>query len=214
MSWRGHPVLRGWTKSGARQYVAGDPQTLMTDTIPNRRRRAGLALLIATSVLTCGWGPKGVAMAFELTSAAFKPGESIPSVHTCDGQDLSPPLAWTGPPPGTKRFALVCDDPDAPAGTWVHWLIYDIPAGTLQLPQGMAPTPILGDGSRQGINDFKRPGYGGPCPPRGKPHRYYFRLYAVDTPVGLDPGVTRAALDRAMQGHVLAKVELMGRYAR
>ena len=153
-------------------------------------------------------------MAFELTSAAFKAGETIPKVHTCDGQDLSPPLAWKVPPPGTQRFALVCDDPDAPAGTWVHWVIYDIPAATLQLPQGMASTPILDDGSRQGTNDFKRSGYGGPCPPPGKPHRYFFRLYALDAPTGLDPGVRRAALDKAMQGHVLASVELMGRYGR
>jgi Raf kinase inhibitor-like YbhB/YbcL family protein len=153
-------------------------------------------------------------MAFELTSGAFKQGQAIPKLYTCDGADLSPPLAWTAPPAGTKSFALVCDDPDAPVGTWVHWVLYDVPATARQLPQGMAATPILGDGSRQGVNDFKRSGYGGPCPPRGAPHRYFFRLHALDAVLGLDPGATKAKLVQAMEGHVLGRAELMGRYGR
>ena len=153
-------------------------------------------------------------MAFELTSSAFKPGEAIPKQHTCDGADTSPPLAWADPPPATKSFALVCDDPDAPVGTWVHWVLYDLPATVRALPTGVASTPALGDGSRQGTNDFKKTGYGGPCPPRGGPHRYFFKLYALDTALGLAPGATKQALLRAMEGHVLAQAELMGRYAR
>jgi len=101
-------------------------------------------------------------MAFELKSSAFKAGETIPRKHTCDGQDLSPPLAWADPPPGTKSFALVCDDPDAPAGTWVHWVLYGVPASVTSLPEGVRPAPTLDDGSRQGTNDFRRTGYGGP----------------------------------------------------
>lgn len=163
--------------------------------------------------LVCGSGP-GAALAFELTSGAFAPNAPIPALHTCDGADLSPPLAWTAPPPGTQRFALVCDDPDAPAGTWVHWVVFDLPASARQLPQGVASTPILGDGSRQGKNDFKRSGYGGPCPPRGAAHRYVFRLYALDAALGLDAGATRAAVEKAMTGHVLGQAQLIGRYAR
>ena len=153
-------------------------------------------------------------MAFELRSSAFQPGAPIPRRHTCDGEDLSPPLAWLEAPAGTTSFALVCEDPDAPVGTWVHWVLYDLPAGARDLTAGVAPTPTRGDGSRQGINDFKKTGYGGPCPPRGGPHRYVFTLYALDTVLGLVPGATRQAVTRATAGHVLAQTELTGRYAR
>jgi len=153
-------------------------------------------------------------MAFELKSSAFKAGETIPRKHTCDGQDLSPPLAWADPPPGTKSFALVCDDPDAPAGTWVHWVLYGVPASVTSLPEGVRPAPTLDDGSRQGTNDFRRTGYGGPCPPRGAPHRYSFRLYALAAVPELAPGATKAALLKAIGGHTLGQAELMGRYAR
>ena len=153
-------------------------------------------------------------MAFELKSSAFKAGETIPRKHTCDGQDLSPPLAWTEPPPGTRSFALVCDDPDAPAGTWVHWVLYGVPSSASSLPEGVRPAPVLDDGSRQGTNDFRRTGYGGPRPPRGAPHRYSFRLYALDVVLALAPGATKAALMKAVEGHTLGQAELMGRYAR
>lgn len=153
-------------------------------------------------------------MAFELQSSAFKAGDSIPRKHTCDGDDRSPALSWTGPPAGTKSFVLVCDDPDAPAGTWVHWLLYGVPASATGLPEGVPPTLALDDGSRQGMNDFQKPGYGGPCPPGGATHRYYFRLQALDVVLALPPGASKAALTRAVAGHVLGKAELMGRYAR
>jgi Raf kinase inhibitor-like YbhB/YbcL family protein len=156
----------------------------------------------------------GIAMAFELSSAAFKPGEMIPKKHTCDANDVSPPLAWTEPPAGVKSLALVCDDPDAPAGTWVHWVLWDMPPTARSLPEGVALLAKLEDGTRQGTNDFKKTGYGGPCPPRGVPHRYSFRLYALDTVVGLAPGATKAALEKAMQGHTLGQAEVMGRYGR
>ena len=153
-------------------------------------------------------------MAFDLTSTAFKAGDAIPNKHTCDGADVSPPFAWTEPPPGAKSFALVCDDPDAPVGTWVHWVLYDVPGTSRQLLEAIDTKPTLADGSRQGTNDFKRTGYGGPCPPRGAPHRYFFKLYALDTVLGLAPGATKAALLKAMEGHVAGQAELMGRYGR
>jgi len=153
-------------------------------------------------------------MAFELTSTAFPPGGSIPRRHTCDGDDVSPPLAWKDVPPGTKSLALVCDDPDAPAGTWVHWVVWAVPASASGLPEGVPPSATLPDGSRQGRNDFKRTGWGGPCPPRGGPHRYFFRLSAVDRTIDLPAGATRAELDRTLEGHTLGRTELMGRYAR
>jgi Raf kinase inhibitor-like YbhB/YbcL family protein len=154
------------------------------------------------------------AMAFELSSSAFAPGKTIPARHTCDGADVSPPLAWTEPPSGTLSLALVCEDPDAPAGTWIHWVLYGLPAGARALPEGVPATATLADGSRQGTNDFRRTGYGGPCPPRGKPHRYFFRLYALDAKLEMRPGATAAALRKQLTGHVRGEAELMGTYGR
>ena len=148
-----------------------------------------------------------------ITSTAFSPGELIPSEFTCDGKDLSPPLAWTDVPPGTVSLALVSDDPDAPGGTWVHWVVWNLPGAARKLEAHLPGRGELPDGTRQGTNDFHRPGYGGPCPPSGT-HRYYFRLYALDARLDLEAGATRAALDRAMKGHVLAQAELMGKYRR
>lgn len=153
-------------------------------------------------------------MAFELESPAFANGAAIPVRHTCDGADASPALAWKDPPAGTTRFALVCEDPDAPAGTWTHWVAYEIPAGTRNLPEGVPPAKILPDGTRQGTNDFRKIGYGGPCPPRGPAHRYYFKLFALDAETGLDPGATRQKLLQAIAGHQLGSAELMGKYQR
>jgi hypothetical protein len=150
----------------------------------------------------------------EITSAAFVHGEGIPTRHTCDGEDLSPPLAWSGAPEGTRSFALICDDPDAPAGTWVHWVIFGVPADSSGLAEGVPPEETLESGARQGKNDFKRLGWGGPCPPRGKPHRYFFRLYALDTVPGIPPGSTKERLLDAVEGHVLAEGVLIGTYAR
>ncbi len=153
-------------------------------------------------------------MALTLTTSAFRQGGPIGRDHSCDGQDLSPPLSWEGPPGGTGSFALVCEDPDAPAGTWVHWVIYNVPASTRQLPRGVEKTRKLPDGSMQGKNDFGRHGYGGPCPPPGKPHRYYFRLYALDSLLEVSPGLSRRELQQAMEGHVLGQAGLYGTYAR
>jgi Raf kinase inhibitor-like YbhB/YbcL family protein len=151
---------------------------------------------------------------FELSSTAFEPETTIPRTHTCDGDDRSPPLAWHDAPQGTASYALICDDPDAPAGTWVHWLIWNVPGDGQSLPEGIPTDETLPDGARQGQNDFRRIGYGGPCPPRGRPHRYFFKLYALDTTLDLAPGANKKQLLKAIQDHVLAEAELMGRYGR
>jgi Raf kinase inhibitor-like YbhB/YbcL family protein len=143
-----------------------------------------------------------------LVSDAFEPGGTLPARHTCDGDDVSPPLSWRDAPPGTATFALVVDDPDAPAGTWVHWVVFDVPSSHSEIREGSRPP-----GAREGRNSWGRTGYGGPCPPSGT-HRYYFKLYAVDRALGLEPGVTAAELARAVEGRVLAEAVLMGRYAR
>ena len=153
-------------------------------------------------------------LAFDLTSSAFAPGAAIPKKHTCDGDDRSPPLAWTEPPPGTRSFALVCEDPDAPAGTWTHWVLYAVPGNIRALSEGVPPQPTLGDASRQGKNDFRRVGWGGPCPPPGSTHRYVFKLHALDVVPELAPGASRAELLKAIEGHVLGTAELTGRYGR
>jgi len=149
-------------------------------------------------------------MALSLTSGAFQEGDTIPTRHTCDGADVSPALTWRGAPAGTAAFALIVDDPDAPAGTWVHWVLYDMPATTTATPENVAKveTPSELGGAVQGKNDFRRLGYGGPA------HRYFFKLYALATKLGLKPGATKSDVERAMNGHVLATAQLMGRYAR
>lgn len=151
---------------------------------------------------------------FTLESAAFKAGGKVPRQFTCDGNDISPALSWHGAPAGTESFALVCDDPDAPVGTWVHWVIYGIPATATALPEGVAPTPTLPDRSRQGTNSWKRIGYGGPCPPLGKAHRYIFKLYALSEMLTLGPGASKQELQGAMGGLILGTAELTGLYAR
>ena len=137
----------------------------------------------------------------------------IPARYTCDGQDISPPLAWDSVPEGSRSLALICDDPDAPVGTWVHWVVFNLPPDGGGLPEQVPTKKKLSDGTLQGISDFRRIGYGGPCPPGGV-HRYFFKLYALDTVLSLDAGITRSALERAMQGHILAEARLMGRYGR
>ncbi len=138
----------------------------------------------------------------------------MPRKHTCDGADVSPALHWSGPPAGARGYALLCDDPDAPVGTWVHWVIYAIPAHASGLPEGVPPTPTLPGGTRQGVNDFRKTGYGGPCPPRGKPHRYFFKLYALGADPGLPPGASKAQLLEAIEGKVVGHAELVGTYGR
>jgi Raf kinase inhibitor-like YbhB/YbcL family protein len=156
----------------------------------------------------------GALMTIELTSTAFEEGGSIPAKLTCAGEDVSPYLEWHNVPEGTKSLALICDDPDAPMGTWVHWVIYGIPADTTSLAEGVPPKESIDGVALQGKNDFKRIGYGGPCPPPGKPHRYYFKLYALDTEPDLKPGATKKDLEKAMKGHILAQGQLMGTFKR
>jgi Raf kinase inhibitor-like YbhB/YbcL family protein len=152
-------------------------------------------------------------MALELRSPAFSEGSRIPSKYTCDGKDASPPLSWTGIPSGGKSLALACDDPDAPSGLWVHWVVFDLPPSAKGLPEGVPPTPEISGGGRQGKNDFRKIGYGGPCPPSGT-HRYVFTLYAVDSTLELPAGATRKDLLAAIKNHTLGEATLTGLYSR
>lgn len=149
---------------------------------------------------------------FAITSPAFVHETEIPLQYTCDGEDTSPPLEWSAPPSGAASLALIVDDPDAPMGTWVHWVIYNLPAEARGLPAGITPDAELPDGSRQGNNSWPKLGYGGPCPPSGS-HRYVFKLYALDAVLDVRPGATEQQLLQAMEGHILAEAQLMGTYA-
>ncbi len=153
-------------------------------------------------------------MPFALTTPAFPPGGDIPRKFTCQGADVSPALAWTDAPVGAQSFALIVDDPDAPVGTWVHWVAYDLPATARALPEGVAKTAELPGGGHQGVNDFGNLGYGGPCPPAGTAHRYFFKLYALKGQLNLKPGASTKQVEQAMQGQVLGEVQLMGKYKR
>jgi Raf kinase inhibitor-like YbhB/YbcL family protein len=172
------------------------------------------AVLAAVSAGTPAAGRAGEAMTMKITSSAFEQGAKIPVKFTCDGPDLSPAIAWEGAPEGTRSFALIADDPDAPAGTWVHWVAYDLPASRRDLPEGLTTDAEMTGGGRHGRNDFRKLGYGGPCPPPGKPHRYFFRIYALDIVLGLEPGATKKQVLDAAEGHILAHAELMGTYGR
>ena len=147
-----------------------------------------------------------------LTSLAFAEGGTVPQQHTCDGADISPVLRWGPVPAGTRSLALICDDPDA--GGFVHWVLYGLPPSTTELSEGIPAVEVLPDGAKQGVNDFGRVGYGGPCPPSGKAHRYVFTLYALDADISLSPRASRDQLTRAMAGHILAEGRLVGTYAR
>jgi Raf kinase inhibitor-like YbhB/YbcL family protein len=178
-----------------------------------------LAVLLCLSLLGCSSrkspdpAPKGRAE-MQVTSPAFNEGGMIPRQYTCDGANVSPPLSWSGFPAGTKWIALICDDPDAPNGTWVHWVLYDWPLGGEQAILGSPPgQKVIERGAKQGVNDFGKIGYGGPCPPSGT-HRYYFKLYALDKKTDLPPGATKQQVLKAMEGHILAQGQLMGRYSR
>ena len=152
-------------------------------------------------------------MEIKITSSAFEDGGVIPAKYTCDGEDISPPLQWDAVPEGTKSIALICDDPDAPIGTFVHWVLFNLPTDTKELAEGIPKGTTLPNGARQGTSDFGRIGYGGPCPPSGT-HRYFFRIYALDTQLDLAPGARKPDLLNAMQGHILAQGQLMGKYKR
>ena len=152
--------------------------------------------------------------AFELSSSAFKQGAYIPTKYTGDGANVSPPLKWTGTPEGTKSLALICDDPDAPMGTWVHWVLYAIPASAHELAEAAPKADKVPGGMKQGVNSFDTAGYGGPAPPKGSDHRYYFKLYALDCEITLEPRANKPTLEKEMKGHILAHTQLMGRYKR
>lgn len=151
-------------------------------------------------------------MTISLTSTSFGNMEIIPTEFTCDGADISPPLAWSGLSPDTQSVALICDDPDAPVGTWVHWVCYDIPATVTRLAQGVPKTDIIPSGGKQGINDFSKVGYGGPCPPSGT-HRYFFKLYALDCMLEYSAGKSKHEIEQGMRGHILGEAQLIGTYS-
>lgn len=152
-------------------------------------------------------------MEITLKSPSFEEGEMIPVRFTCDGEDISPELVWESIPTGCQTMAIICDDPDAPMGTWVHWVIYNIPADLGRLEERVPSLDILPSGAAQGSNSWRRIGYGGPCPPGGT-HRYFFKIYALDTRLDLEPGASKSRLTEAMEGHILAQGHLMGRYSR
>lgn len=149
----------------------------------------------------------------KITSSAFQEGEFIPKKYTCDGSNVSPPLSWTEVPPKIMTFALISDDPDAPRGTWVHWVIFNIPSSVSEFPENILKTRTTSNGAKQGVNDSRSIGYDGPCPPSGV-HRYFFKFYALDGELALEPGCTKSDLEKAMEGHVLAQAQVMGRYKR
>jgi len=153
-------------------------------------------------------------MPLVLKSSAFALGAEIPKRHTCDAADVSPALEWSGSPQPTSSYALIMDDPDAPAGTWVHWVLWNLPANAHELQEGIAKQEQLNDGTRQGRNSFGKTGYNGPCPPRGKAHRYFFRLYALDAKLDLGSRAGSADLQDAMRGHIVTQAEYMGTYRR
>jgi Raf kinase inhibitor-like YbhB/YbcL family protein len=152
-------------------------------------------------------------MDIKLTSTAFKDGGMIPTKYTCDGADVSPPLEWSGAPQTTKSLALICDDPDAPGKTWVHWVVFNLPASRTSLPENVPSQETIAGGGKQGMNDFNKIGYGGPCPPSGT-HRYFFKIYALGAELNLDSSTTKDQLVQAMKDYILAQGELMGRYKR
>jgi Raf kinase inhibitor-like YbhB/YbcL family protein len=152
-------------------------------------------------------------MDIKVTSSAFPADGMIPAKYTCDGADVSPPLKWDSVPDGTKSIALVSDDPDAPMGTWVHWVLFNLPADAGELPENVPTDGTLPNGVKQGTTDFGRTGYGGPCPPSGT-HRYFFKIYALDTMLDLPAGARKSDLLRAMENHILAEGQLMGKYKR
>lgn len=179
-----------------------------------RLARAFALLLAVPSATFLALQIGKTAMPLEINSSAFSSGGKIPPKYTCDGPDVSPPLKWSGAPAETQSFGLIMDDPDAPGGTWVHWVVYDLPGNSGEFSEAIAKQEKMPQGGAQGKNSFGKIGYGGPCPPPGTPHRYFFKLYALKEHLKLGSGADKAAVERAMQGKILAQGELMGRYGR
>ncbi len=173
-----------------------------------------LKKLIILSLLVSFVSVTGYVCALDLKSFSFREGTYIPKKYTCSGGNYSPSLEWSDVPSNTESFAIICDDPDAPGGVWVHWVIFNIPGNVTRLRENIPKVYQLPNGAIQGVNDFGRIGYGGPCPPPGRPHRYFFKLYALDTKLNLSGKVTKEELLSAMRGHVLDKACLMGFYSR
>lgn len=183
--------------------------------VSGKKMRKLVGSLLIALVCAAGWFSVKAAdtgKSIQFTSPSFDDGQDIPAVHACDGRNISPALKWSGAPKETRSYALICEDPDAPGGTWVHWVIYGLPASVTELPENVPPVEIPPVGGMHGINSFSHLGYGGPCPPPGKPHHYYFRIYALDGDIGLKPKASRADLDKAMKGHIQAEGKLMGTY--
>jgi Raf kinase inhibitor-like protein, YbhB/YbcL family len=184
-----------------------------------------LSFSVLTLFISCASRPQPVAQQppanqsnqekaeFKLTSTAFKEGQPIPSTYTCDGVNVSPPLEWSGLPKNAKSIAIIADDPDAPGGMWVHWVLYNLPAKNIGLVENLPATEKLAAGGFQGKNDFEKIGYGGPCPPSGT-HRYFFKIYGLDADLSLKAGATKAEVEKAMAGHILSQAQLMGTYRR
>jgi len=180
-----------------------------------------LSPILLLPVVSCGNPASGSAQekappqsSFRIESAAFKEGALIPARFSCQGENVSPPLAWTDPPAGTRSFALIVEDPDAPAGTWIHWVVYNLPAQARAMEENTPKQDELSNGGLQGTTSFGSVGYGGPCPPPGKAHRYFFRLYALDAVLNLQAGATKADVLAALKGHVVGEAQLMGRFKR
>jgi len=186
----------------------------------NVARLAVLLVMVCPIVMLApGCGPKELQleegeMALTLSSPVFQEGERIPTRHTCEGVDVSPPLKWGEPPAGTQSFALIMDDPDAPVGVFTHWVLFNVPSESRELPEAVPAQAQLSSGALQGKNDFGRIGYGGPCPPPGRPHRYQFTLYALDQALDLKGGASKKQVLDSIRGHILAQGELTGMYQR
>jgi Raf kinase inhibitor-like YbhB/YbcL family protein len=174
-----------------------------------------LGFVVASSLLAEGviMQPLDPGKQMQLTSSAFKNMQPIPRDYTCDGKNISPPLSWKGAPAGTRSFALIVDDPDAPGGSWTHWIVFDLPADISDL-SGDAKSQFTSGGVKEGSNDFKHVGYGGPCPPAGKAHRYLFKLYALDAMLGLKSGASKKEVEAALAKHILGQGQLIGMYQR
>ena len=206
-------LFRKLPEPGSRGNEARVASAPMTASLPWR-----LLLLLGFAcvpvVANCFAAEKSAQNKMELTSTAFTEGSPIPIKHTCDAENVSPALKWSGAPAEAKSLVLIAADPDAPVGTWVHWVLYGLPATANELAENAPQSQYLPGGARQGLNDFRKLGYGGPCPPAGNAHRYFFKLYALDTALDLKPGATKKEVEHAMEKHILAQAQLMGTYKR
>lgn len=207
-------------------HQTGNPTLRKVSRLPRRRSHLSLCWLIAIPALlvpfaSCsGSGPHSERTeassptGFRIESPAFKEGQMIPSRFTCKGEDISPALHWTAPPAGTRSFVLIAEDPDAPGGVWTHWVVFNLPASARAMPENVPKQGDVPGGGLQGLNSFGHIGYGGPCPPPGNPHHYFFRLYALDTMLSLKAGASKQDVLNAAKGHMLGQAHWMGLFAR